>query len=118
MNKIYNQFKKIGKKVAPYILTGVLTVGGYGCANNDNHFVEEGKFRGYPTKAGIGTSGRRVTIYPDSLNSEHKLSAVDTDNNGRFDEIYLRNLKKGHTLEQYVHPDSLEMAYNEIVKND
>ena len=86
-----------------------------GCTNPITHFVKEGEFRGHPVKIGVKNEGRRITIYPSDFNSESKLTALDKDNDGRFDEVYLRNLEKGHILEQYAPLDSLNIIYDKVL---
>lgn len=86
-----------------------------GCATSITHFTKEGEFKGYPVRVGVKNEGRRITIYSNSFDSKSKLTALDTDNDGRFDEVYLRNLEKGHPLEQYEPLDSLNKIYDEVL---
>ncbi len=85
-----------------------------GCNIPDTYILKEGEFNGHPVKIGIRNEGRRITIYPFTSGSESKLTALDKDNDGRFDDMHLRELDKGSVLEQYATLPMLDSIYNYV----
>ena len=83
--------------------------------NIDDSFVKEGEFNGHPVKIGVRNEGRRITIYPFTANAGNRLTALDKDNDGRFDDIHLKGLDKGSVLEQYVTFPMLDSIYKEVL---
>ena len=72
---------------------------------------------GLEVKVASDRSGRKVVIYdPNDKNRPfRKVNAVDTDRDGRFDEIYI-NVEKGDKIEKYVSLDQLEQLYSHAVQ--
>ena len=56
----------------------------------------------------IGTNFTRIIAVDDHPRSKKKIG------DGRFDEIKLRDVPKGHLLEKYVNLDSLNKLYQEV----
>ena len=95
------------------ILTGALILGSLGGCSKNEAFYKEGNFRGYKAIIGCDGEGRKINIY----DNEGRLFGLDEGGNegdGRFDRINLSTVPKGHPLEKYANPDSLEVAYNQI----
>jgi len=58
--------------------------------------------------------GRHLAVFTED--NQSALTAVDYGNDGRFDEINLKALPKGHKLESYANVNKLEQIYVEITK--
>ncbi|MEK6800592.1 MAG: hypothetical protein AABY10_05215 [Nanoarchaeota archaeon] len=76
-------------------------------------FVKEGTYEGYQARIGIDGIARGVAIMVDDYCG---LSAKDYNKDGRFDEIHLNRLPKGHPLEKLASPTELEKVYSAIEK--
>ena len=55
-----------------------------------------------------------VTDNPLSDSNRYSISASDFNKDGRFDEVYLVGVPRGHALERYAALDLLEKTYNEV----
>jgi len=87
-----------------------------GCVDTSNFVIKDGKVDNYEARIGIDGAGRHIVIYGDKRFSEGRLSAVDSDNDGRFDNISLIDLPKGHPLEDYTSVTKLEEAYDNFIE--
>lgn len=104
-------------KLAALVLGILASVGG--CKeivrDTSRDFGKEGKVNDYDAVAFIDGEGRHLTIMGGDLPDSGYITALDRDNDGRFDEIKLRYMRKGHPLETYASLERLEQAYNSIV---
>lgn len=67
---------------------------------------------GYTVRADSVGRLRRISINEGN----NYLTAIDSDNDGRFDEINLVDLPKGHPLEQFANLNELERVYAEATR--
>lgn len=112
----------INRKKASLLVTLALAVPVVlaGCGNGERVIVKDGTFRGFPARAVVDADGRSIALNnKGDENRESQLRSgikgVDSDNDGRLDEILLYRILSGHPLEQYVNLDSLELAYKTII---
>ena len=100
------------RKTLPVVITSVM--GLVWCLGEDYAQIRiYGQYRGFKTEACFEKEGiRGIALYDSAsvLNSRNRLSATDTNNDGRFDEIRLR-MDRGHELERLASLDSLEAIY-------
>jgi hypothetical protein len=102
-----NLYKKAKRKV-PAVVSGLaaLSLAGIGCG--DEMEIEDVLINGY-----------NVSIFEDSRTRYiciGTLNATDWNRDGRFDEIDLSRVSKGHPLEAYANPDSLEAMWNRALQ--
>lgn len=74
---------------------------------------------GYNVSVEINKIGRKIMIEPrkqPGILIGPGMYAIDFDNDGRFDEIYLRDLPKGHVLEQKANLAELEKMYQKALE--
>lgn len=93
---------------------GVLT-GLSGCEKSNVDKYGKGKIDGYHATAFVDGNMRTLVIHAGDVYKEGVLLATDVNNDGRFDEITLDTLPKGHPLEQYANLRRLEEVYSQIV---
>jgi len=102
-------------------LVALIAMTGMGCSPRYESFEKLGKFEGYEVRIGLGIGHRHIGIAekidPSAL-EKPMLQAVDYDNKGRFDEIRLWHVPKGHQLEQYASLGALEKVYKTILDQD
>lgn len=67
---------------------------------------------GYNVRADSVGRLRRISI----SEGNNYLTAMDGDNDGRFDEIILENVPKGHPLELLANLPELERVYSEATR--
>lgn len=87
------------------------------CRDRSNDFTYHGKFKGYDTNGkfeeydavAFSMTQREFTL----KEGENYIFAVDSNRDGRFDEISI-HLPKGHALEKYVSLQKLEEAYAQL----
>ncbi len=79
------------------------------------NYVMTGNFKGYATRA-FTMSGNRITISDKQdyspINDPYILG-IDSNQDGRFDEIILGNVPKNNPLEKLATLDNLSEAYKE-----
>ncbi len=89
---------------------GALVGAGIGCRDSSKHFRKEGTVNGYRAIAGVDSEGRKLTLWAEG----ERFHAVDVNNDGRFDQIFLRNVPMGSPLENYASIEAAEKAYQNI----
>ncbi len=99
-------------KTIAKLLTIPLMITLLGCGEKIESISKKGVFKGYQCIIQKNKKGRCISIGGRELN-QPSLHARDRDEDGRFDEIYIK-CPKGHSLEQYANLYSLEQAYKEI----
>jgi len=105
------------------IITGIALLGGLaGCGEKREYMPQtETQINGYIVRASVGdiAPGMHIVIQ-ENKDTLYKplVFARDNDVDGRFDEIGLQNVPKGHPLEAYANLDSLEVMWNRAVAVD
>ncbi len=99
------------------LVLGVIALCGYKLIDNldkarTRDFVREADYQGYKVTTGVDGNGRGISIADGNAH----LSAKDFQNDGRFDEIYLDSVPKGHALERFANLNDLEMVYGKVSK--
>ena len=99
-------------KLTTIVFLGVLGLAG--CKNHPEYFIYDGAFQGYHAHGGRDAAGRHISL---KCNQDPRdncgLSAVDNDDDGRFDKIVLE-MPKGHPLERLANPEDLARAWNQL----
>ncbi len=110
------------KGIISLIGAGVLGLGLNGCINKYEFFSKTLKKEGFEMHAwsnGMGVNFR-IDYGKENIDEPHLYALdkwIDSIPDGRFDEIYLRNVPKGDKLEKYANLDSLNVLYNEVLEN-
>lgn len=86
------------------------------CVDDSENFEKKGEFREFDAVVGIDAMGRRITLYDKESQFSEYIKARDFENDGRFDVIVLNSLSIGNPLEKYTYLDSLEIAYEEVMR--
>lgn len=114
---------KMASKTLTALLAGALALNVAGCSGNPSDWSPEkmGKFEGYEVRIGV-KGGKRYIGLSENLEQWKRhsskasyLHANDFNNDERFDEILLDSLPKGHPLERYANPETLEKAYQAVL---
>jgi len=90
-----------------------------GCRVKDGMPIRETKVDGYNVSIGINNIGRKILIKQpkqSGTSAVPRMYALDIDNDGRFDEINLGHVPKGHALEQKANLTELERMYQEALR--
>jgi hypothetical protein len=85
-----------------------------GCRDRSKDFGKFGKVDGYNAVAFVDGPSRRVTIYAGNDIEDGYITALDRENDGRFDEIQMYKIPKGHPLEKRASLEGMEQAYAEV----
>jgi len=102
-------------------LAGLLTASIVGCGPSVPEQHKQGRFRGFEVTVDIGWFGPRNIKLEDKTANYRATFLIARDRSrgslpdGRFDEISLKYVPKGHILERYANLDSLELAYQTVM---
>ncbi|HLC73777.1 MAG TPA: hypothetical protein VJH20_04040 [Candidatus Nanoarchaeia archaeon] len=102
-------------------LAGLLSTSMAGCEPNVPELHQQGRFRDFEVTVDIDWLGPRNIKLEDNTQSYRKTYLTASDRSegslpdGRFDEISLKYVPKGHILERYANLDSLELAYQTVM---
>jgi hypothetical protein len=105
-------------KLGNLLLVGTAALNLAGCGGGTDVMpLKEADINGYHVGAVIN-SRRIINISDPSLgpNAHFRVYGLDRDIDGRFDEIGLLNIPKGHPLENYANLDSLESMWSRVVE--
>ena len=67
-----------------------------GCGDTSQNFNKRGKIDGYDASAFVDAVGRHFNMEAGKRIEDGHIHAVDWGNDGRFDEIRIWDLPKGH----------------------
>lgn len=102
-------------------MLGIGLAGLIGCNYPDKKPIET-EINGYKIKISYSGEGTRMVIMgtkpPILAPAIPSISALDQNNDGRFDEISLCEIPKGHALEQKVNLAELERIYQEALRKE
>ena len=97
-------------------LAGLLTASIVGCGPSVPEQHKQGRFRGFEVTVDIGWFGPRNIKLEDKTANYRATFLIARDRSrgslpdGRFDEISLKYVPKGHILERYANLDSLDIS--------
>ena len=97
--------------IAPVIATGLIA-----CTDTSDDFAKKGNFKEYEVYIWENSGERHISMQDKNQDVDFGpyLYAIDKDNDGRFDEIKLKRIPKGDSLEKYANLNSLEEIYKQI----
>jgi hypothetical protein len=109
------------KKLLSLIAAPIFGLGLNGCMNKYEPFDKTLKKDGFEMHAWSNGSGVNLRLdYGKENIDEPHLYALDKWGNenpdGRFDEIFLKNVPRGDKLEKYANLDSLTVLYKEVLE--
>ncbi len=127
--RIFEDFMKIKdistRKTLRYIGTKALIIGvsayiGLGLASavnilRDDVDFTEGTFRNFNVRAGMSRQGHRNVVLESDFPIDSYTHGVDFNGDNTFDDIRLKDIPRGHQLEDYANSDSLNLAYKTIM---
>ena len=102
-------------------LAGLLTTSVVGCGPRVPEQHNQGRFRDFEVTIDIDLWGPRNIKLEDKTANYRQTFLTASDRSegslpdGRFDEISLKYVPKGHILERYANLDSLELAYQTVM---
>jgi len=105
--------KNLIKKIA---LTGLGILALSGCGEKEPTKEIKSKFKGYDVKIFYNQHTRLISVSEDSSdNIIYGRDWITQEKDSKFNEIRIK-VQKGHDLEKYAYPDSLEMIYDKVLE--
>ncbi len=87
------------------VILGMLPIG---CSKNYHYSYE-----GYPVEISKRSDGKYLLIYDKGKNMG-EIKAIDRENDGRYDEIYLNNITKGSDIESLANLKTIQTIDQQV----